>query len=101
MRDAGKLLTVDQFRPLVNQVFSVRIDGAAEYPLTLLDASLLPRTTHPAERASFSLRFKGPAAHRLPQSIHALSKEGFGSLEVFLVPVGADERNIYYQAIFS
>ena len=54
-------------------------------------------------REPFSLIFRGPFQAGLAQQIHALEHEAFGTLEIFLVPLGSegDPDGTHYQAIFN
>ncbi len=49
----------------------------------------------------FSLYFLGNKDKFLPQGLHQLEHETLGSGLIFLVPVGEDEENIKYEAVFN
>jgi hypothetical protein len=53
------------------------------------------------DRQGFALLFRGPADAPLSQRIYRLSAEGFGPLELFLVPVGTDAEGRLYEAVLS
>jgi hypothetical protein len=53
------------------------------------------------ERESFSLLFHAPKQWRYPQCIYHLSHPQLGELDVFLVPLGPDERGMRLEAIFN
>jgi hypothetical protein len=59
-------------------------------------------------RAPFSVLFHGPAEPVLPQGIYRLEGEDFGSVELFLVPVGPQAASpddapaaMGYEAVFG
>lgn len=49
----------------------------------------------------FSLTFIGPSEPLLQQGTYELQHEAMGSLNLFLVPIGKDERGIRYEAVFN
>jgi hypothetical protein len=53
------------------------------------------------KRESFSLLFHAPRQWRYPQRIYRLSHPRFGELDVFLVPLGPDEKGMRLEAIFN
>ena len=89
-------LTLEDFSPRVGESFALP-DGTA---LTLAEARALPSSPH-APRPPFALEFTGPADVVAPQAIYPLVNEHLGRLEIFIVPIGADERAVRYQAIFA
>src|SRR5436190_14089531 len=50
---------------------------------------------------SFSLLLQGPKDPCLPQKIYLLEHPELGQLELFLVPIGRDERGTRYEAVFA
>ena len=55
----------------------------------------------PAGRAGFSLVFLGPPASALPQRTYRLEHPAWPDLDLFLVPIGASEKAIRYEAVFN
>jgi hypothetical protein len=54
-----------------------------------------------ATREAYSLLFRGPH-HELPQQgLMTLKHQAIGTVEVFMVPVGADEQGMCYEAVFA
>ena len=49
----------------------------------------------------FSLLFKSPIEYYFPQSLYLLHHDEFGEGEIFIVPIGKDERNFSYEAVFN
>lgn len=91
--------TVATFAPLVGEAFDLEVEPGAtvEARLTEATGSDLPG----APRAPFSLVFTGPADPALPQGSRRLEHPSLGAFELFLVPVGRDERGMHYEAVFG
>ncbi|MDA3937101.1 MAG: hypothetical protein PF636_09685 [Actinomycetota bacterium] len=53
----------------------------------------------PYER--FTLEFAGPQNPRLLQATYRLRNDAMGVLEVFLVPISANDTGTRYEAVFS
>ena len=53
------------------------------------------------ERESFSLLFHAPKQWRYPQCIYQVSHPILGALDVFLVPLGPDEKGMRLEAVFN
>ena len=53
------------------------------------------------ERVPFSLMFHVESAHTAEQQIFSLRHPELGEFELFLVPLGADEQGMRYQAVIS
>ncbi len=49
----------------------------------------------------FSLFLRGPSDRFLPQMSYSLTNEQSEIKDLFLVPVGKDEKGISYQAVFN
>lgn len=99
-------LTIESFEPHVGSTFwlhtttatghhkvELRLDGAAKVMES--EAAKLPRNP-------FSLYFVGPGSIYLEQKIYSITHDAFPEgLEIFLVPVGKDERGFVYEAVFA
>lgn len=94
--------TRDTFVAHVGSSFSLSLtDGVLELVLYAVDA--LPAAPH-APRTPFALRFRTPGVTgHVPQGIHALAHPVLGTLEIFLVPLGADAGGggMRYEAVFG
>jgi hypothetical protein len=88
------------FAPLVNSIFEIHADDGNFLPLTLIDVN---GTVTPASLRgeSFWLTFTGTPGQVLPQSIYRLSHATMGTLEIFLVPIGATPEATKYEAVFG
>jgi len=99
-------LTLEQFVPQLGTEFICRAPDGAGYPLRLTEATAAGKTTWKGAgdsepRTPFSLIFQGPADTFFPQSIYPLEHEAFGTLDLFIVPIGKEEEGFLYQAIFT
>jgi hypothetical protein len=88
-------LTVDDFRPLLNDPFRIAPDGAEAFEVELLEVKEIPR--EPGGRAPFSLVFRGGPNPPLAQRIYRVEHEKLGELDIFLVPIAVDR----YEAVFT
>jgi hypothetical protein len=50
---------------------------------------------------TFALDFRGSLESRMEQGTYAMEQESIGKLDVFIVPVGADDKSFYYEAVFN
>jgi len=97
--------TVTTFSGRIGETF--RVDGEAEAIEVELVSAVeaqpradgLPGT--PSGRLPFSLVFRGPREPVLPQRIYRFEHEGLGAFEIFIVPIGADESGMQYEAVFG
>jgi hypothetical protein len=93
-------LTIESFRPRLGDVFRVSLpDGEIE--LTLSQATEIGGATAGKPRVPFSLLFHGHGARVLPQGIYHLENDHLAPLDIFIVPLGPDERGMRYEAIFT
>ena len=91
------LLKADDFEPHLSQVFLVLPDSSTLELISVIKGP--PQQSAP--RAPFSLLFRGSESSPLSQGTLRLSREGFGELEIFLVPVGKDAQGFLYEAVFG
>jgi hypothetical protein len=54
----------------------------------------------PPDCECFSVMFLGPAESVLPQATYRVEDEG-EAFDIFIVPVGRDERGVRYEAVFN
>src|SRR5579859_5097227 len=74
----------------------------------LADVSEIPSGSPGVSRMPFSVVFHGPLEPVLPQGIHRMEHEHFGTLELFIVPIGPSEvapgetpTAMRYEAVFG
>ena len=77
--------------------------STTEVEIELIEAQLLPvhagKGGKAPKRQPFSLTFRGPGY--LPQKIYRLEHAKLGALEMFLVPLGPDDKGMRFEAIFT
>jgi hypothetical protein len=89
-------LVLNDFSRRVGKPFDVEVQGG-KLPLTLDATQELPSLGR--EGGSFRLEFVGPHQPVLPQAIYPMHNGG-ERLEIFIVPIGQDNRGTRYEAIF-
>jgi hypothetical protein len=95
-----KLQSTD-FIPLLNEKFSIRLDGNEPIDLELVSVTKAGPAPRPEARQPFSLLFMGPVSQQyLIQHIYCLEHERMGALELFIVPLGPEGGRMRYEAIF-
>ncbi len=95
-------LVFEDFKDRVGNVLTVSEEGMPPLALTLEQATLLPVRNVPKNaRPPFSLIFLGAYPFALPQRLYRLKHENMGEVDIFLVPIGQDERGVSYQAVFN
>ena len=104
MRDLAHL-TVDDFAPLVGEVFAIHAGDAGTIELELTEAATHDPAARAADdsgrRSAFSAVFRGPVEPILAQQICRLENDSLGPLEIFIVPIGRDEAGARYEAVFT
>lgn len=91
-------LNLSSFSEHLNTKFSIRPDESTVIETELIVAEDLGSTPR---QERFSLIFRGPLQHILPQRVYRIEHDAMGSLELFLVPIGAEEDGIRYEAVFN
>ena len=85
----------DTYAGREGETFRIVLDDEA------VDATLTSVTRPSGEgRSGFSLTFLAPG-EVLPQRIYVFDHDDLGLLELFVVPIGRDERGVTYEAIFN
>ena len=92
-----RALTWDEFAGAEGNTSQVESEGRPSVELILEKAVELPS----AGRAggSFRLEFRGPTEPVLPQAIYTF-RRGEDCHEIFIVPIGRDDRGAHYEAVF-
>ena len=65
------------------------------------DERILEQAREMGVREPFSLLFTGPSESFLEQHMYALHHPELGRLDMFLVPVGQDDKGYQYEAVFG
>lgn len=99
-------LKISDYAAHLNDSFVIRLSTGADLVLELIEVSPVEHAgdsgIKPAVRQSFSLVFcGGPRDQWLPQQIYALEHRELGTLSIFLVPVGPNDKGMCYEAVFN
>jgi hypothetical protein len=95
-------MTLETFSPHVGSEFEVAGEPEGSGPLVLTAAEPARGPAgRPGERRPFSLLFQGPPGVVLPQGSYRLEHVALGTLEIFIVPIGADAAGTRYEAVFN
>lgn len=92
----------DSFSRHLNTKFTVKGESTEPVELELVEVAV--RKIEPNEQAGmerFSIFFYGPASSFLAQQTYDFAHPEMGEMQIFLVPIGIDERGYRYEAIFN
>jgi hypothetical protein len=91
-------LTKAMFEQNLNSKFWLLEESAEPYAMDLIDIT----NGHCSPRQEqFSLRFRGDRNQVFPQRIYSMKHDSIGDFDLFLVPIGRDERGTFYEAVFN
>jgi hypothetical protein len=94
--------TEESFAENLNTKFRVRAEAPRPVELELVEVkgyNSLPTDQRDMER--FSLYFYGPGDILVPQATYTFDHERMGALDLFIVPIGRDERGYRYEVVFN
>jgi hypothetical protein len=97
-------LTEEEFSQHVNTRFRLNADTAEPVELELVEVRTYMNKDKAGERGGmerFSVFFVGPLNPFLPQATYSLSHEKMGCFDIFLVPLGREEKGYSYEAVFN
>jgi len=91
------------FADRIGETFSVSFDPDEPTEVELISVTDLgsDRAEELEQRRPFSLEFRAPTEQTFPQRIYRMEHPELSSFELFLVPIGPDERGMRYEAIFT
>jgi hypothetical protein len=88
------------FAQFMDQDFEIVVKDAAPLNVRLMHVRSLG-AARAGSREPFALEFRADASVRLPQHIYAVSHGQLGTMEIFLVQIGADSTGAYFEAVFN
>jgi hypothetical protein len=95
-------LVFEDFAGKVGAGFAITEEGAPRITLILREAEPLdPAMTPRGVRPPFTLLFLASDPRVMPQRLYRMEHEAFGTVSIFLVPVGKDASGVTYQAVFN
>jgi hypothetical protein len=96
--------TVETFSGHVGEAFRIHPGASNPLDVELISATGLGEESESSgsdRRQPFSIVFRGPGNLLLPQRIYRMEHAEIGSFELFLVPIGPDDKGHRYEAIFT
>ena len=98
-------LKSSDFPPYLDQKFRIYSGSAEPLEVVLIEVSELGsesgNDSEPLTRRPFSIIFRGPIDPSLPQGTFEFGHDQFGTLSIFIVPIGPDKEGMLYQAVFN
>ena len=91
-------LTRQSFEPHLQTRFVLSNPSGDDVELELVEATDLPG--HAEQRTPFSVLFTAPPP-MLGQGTYRLQHDEMGAVDLFLVPIGADDAGVRYEAVFG
>lgn len=93
-------LGIEDFRRVRNTKFRLYDDASNHVDIELVE--VVDEQVNPTEKGErFSLFFHVPVQSMIPQRIYEMEHEQLGKLQMFIVPVSAEENGFRYQAVFN
>ena len=89
--------TVRTFSEHLDSTFRVYADASNPLDVELISAT----ESEEGSGRPFSIVFRGSGDVVLPQRIYRMEHAEIGSFELFLVPIGPDEKGLRYEAVFN
>jgi len=90
------------FQTQLDHTFSIHLDDGTTIDLQLVSMTELGSASKTGSRRPFSLHFLGPVSRQyLQQHTYPMVNETLGTLEIFIVPLGAEAGRMRYEAIFT
>jgi hypothetical protein len=95
--------TMETFQPRLGEVFYIVDEADNRLPTRLTEVSPWgPGAAAGRDRIPFSLIFHTvPQNPVFPQMIYRVENENMEPMELFLAPIGPDERGMRYEALFT
>jgi hypothetical protein len=98
-------LTYALFAEHLGSKFRLHAAPGRPVEVELVEATPLRSHSRPGRqgprREPFSIVFRGPKDHHLPQKIYTLEHEQMGALSLFLVPIEPDAEGPLFEAVFN
>lgn len=97
-------LHINDFFSCLEQKFKLYVEGGDIMDAQLVEVKALAANNDypiPSQRTPFSLVFLTVEKVVLPQQIYRVENEAMGEIQLFLVPIGQDEKGTRYEALFN
>jgi hypothetical protein len=95
-------LASSDFSALLDEQFEIHA-GDLQLDAALVEVVDLepPRGRAAGRTRPFSILLRAAGEPALPQGTYSLRHPGIGALELFLVPIGTEEGDLLYEAVFN
>jgi hypothetical protein len=101
MTVALQLLTASDFKSQVSKDFFIHFSSEVITTAQLEKVVDLPPYKN-LERKPFSILLQTTQKHyHYQQAIYTIEQSALGTMQIFLVPVGCNEKGVQYEAVFS
>lgn len=98
-------LTINDFSRLLNSKFSLKNSSEEQVEVTLIEVTELHKGNTVSDnspgRVPFSLLFSGPMEPFFPQGTYTMKHSEMKPIDLFIVPVGPDDKGMRYEVIFN
>jgi hypothetical protein len=95
-------MNAEAFSQHLKTTFRVPFAEAEPLELELDEVAIYPSNPGDQGRMErFSLFFYGPRDLLLQQDTYRLEHDAMGGMDIFLVPIGRNDRGVRYQAVFN
>lgn len=96
-------LTHDGFSVVLGETFRLvpPADMSEPFDVELIRVRSFEATDVTKREQPFAIEFRGPNDKQLSQGMWHLEHPTLGANEIFLVPVGPDEKGLCYEAVFN
>lgn len=93
-------VTAADFSPFLHSRFRLTVDKIS-LELELVEVKDIGRKSAPDSRSPFALLFKGTKDNLLSQQMYRIEHDKLEAMDLFIVPIRADQDAYYYEAIFN
>jgi hypothetical protein len=100
MTAALQLLTASDFKLHSGKDFFIHFSGEMTATAQLESVVEFPAYNH-LERKPFSITLQTAQKDLYQQAIYTVEQPSLGTMQIFLVPVGCNEKGMQYEAVFS
>lgn len=94
--------TIETFQPRLGEIFHLVVDEQTRVPTKLTEVFPWgPGAAAGRDRHPFSLIFHTVPQAALPQMTYRVENESMEPFQLFITPIGPDERGMRYEAVFT
>jgi hypothetical protein len=91
-------LNSKSFSEQLNTTFQVNVPELGVLPLELIEVK---EYEYNPGVEQFILIFRGPKSPWFPQKIHTLQHDVLGTMDLFIGPMGLDDKGMQYQVVIN